>query len=800
MPIALDEHVPKSPLERAIAMILGYTLLNLALLATVIAAGLFIAGRGKNLERLVGPARWAALAAALSVIGASVYLDYLIATHQFQVAYVAEYSARRSSKWYLFAAFWGGQEGSILLWTFWTSILGAFLAWKARDKSAKVWPIFALVQTFLLVLVLVKCPFQVSPGPAPADGRGLNPLLENQWMVIHPPILFLGFASLAIPWVWSMYGLLYKDWDGWVQRVFPWALFSFAVHGFGVALGGYWAYETLGWGGFWGWDPVENSSLVPWLFLIALLHGLPIQRANGGYKVSNFLLAALPFGFMCYGTFLTRTGLLSDFSVHSFSSLGKDGFALLLGEVIAAVALPLLMVIARFRSIPKPPSYERVFTREFGFFIASILLGLIGFLTAVGMSAPLITKLWIAKGAAAQPEYYNKTMFPLAILMLISLAATPYFTWRATNMSNLGARLLPAYVGAVAVTVVFFLCGCRNPWMILLFAAGMFAVLTNIMLLPRRIRKRESRMTVGGIIAHMGVAIALIGIACLVAFSRQAQHVPLVKNRPVDALGYKLTYLGMTSDPYNRSNALRIKVEKDGKSWEATPHLYLAPWGDSDQLFANPPDIKNFAWGDLYIAHYRGPSSLFDSSPNNGLTMSKGDTKKFGEYTFTFKGLKWSDEVAQATEKAKLTGDMSAIQNMPQMRIHALMDITYQGKTHAVEPELIMDNATGGKYSVPIHLPNLPNAIITLSDIQLPFTGVVATANLPDPGEMVVLDISTKPLVWLVWVGTVLYTLGGIIAFRRRAREVTRPVTAPEESGEPDVILPKVPAGAPAHA
>ena len=143
-------------------------------------------------------------------------------------------------------------------------------------------------------------------------------------MVIHPPILFLGFASTLFPWVWAMYGLIYRDWDGWVKSSFAWTLFSFAALGLGLSMGGYWAYETLGWGGFWAWDPVENSSLVPWIFLTALLHGIPIQRANGGFKVTNLLIAPLTFATMFYGTFLTRSGLLSDFSFHSFSSLGKD--------------------------------------------------------------------------------------------------------------------------------------------------------------------------------------------------------------------------------------------------------------------------------------------------------------------------------------------------------------------------------------------------------------------------------------------------------------------------------------------
>ncbi|MDR3708930.1 MAG: cytochrome c biogenesis protein CcsA [Capsulimonadaceae bacterium] len=769
-------------------MIAGYVLLALALIATITAAGLFVASwRAQAPEAMAALAKRAAIAAAVCVASASAYLVFLIATHQFQVAYVAEYSARRSSARYLLAAFWGGQEGSILLWVLWTSVLGAVLAHRAGGKEARIWPIFAVLQSFLLTLVLVKCPFKLGDGPVPADGVGLNPLLENQWMVIHPPILFLGFASLAFPWVWALYGLIYKDWDGWLRRVFPWALFSFGIHGLGVALGGYWAYETLGWGGFWGWDPVENSSLVPWLFLIALLHGIPIQRANGGYKVSNLLLASLPFAFMCYGTFLTRTGLLADFSVHSFSSLGKDGFTLLLSEVIVAFVLPLTLLVVRFKSIPKPVAYASILTREFGFFLASAVIATIGIITALGMSAPLITKLWLAKGAGAQPEYYNQAVYPLALVMLVAMAVTPYLEWRSSESRPLGAKLLPAYIITIVLTLGMFVLGGRKPWMLLMFAAALFTGLTNLVLLAGRVKRPATRMTAGGIVAHIGVAMLIAGIACLVTFSRQALHLSLIKDNPVEALGYKLTYLGMSSQPYDRANTLRVLVEKDGRSWIASPHLFMAPWEGQDTMFANPPDIRNFAWGDLYLAHYRGPLSINPTSPNNGVTLHQGDSFSYGGYTFNYKGMSWSDEVHDAL----MSGGVDAIQKLPELRTHALLDVAYQGKVYPIRPEFVFNQLTSSKNAVPAALPGPPNAIVAISDVQLPSTVTLSTFNLPDPYEMVQLDLSTKPMIWLVWGGTLLYTLGGFAAFRRRAIEFAHeedPAPAPDPAAEvPDV-------------
>lgn len=781
-------------------MILGYALLALALAATVGACVCFTLSRREGRAALLSLARRMVVLGAVSVVAASGYLVYLIATHQFQVAYVAEYSAKRSASKYLFAAFWGGQEGSILLWAFWTAILGTVLAFRAGGRENRVWPIFGTVQMFLLVLVLVKCPFRLGEGPVPADGRGLNPLLENPWMVIHPPILFLGFSSLAVPFAWALYGVLHRDWDGWVKRVFPWALFSFAVHGFGVSLGGYWAYETLGWGGFWAWDPVENSSLVPWLFLIGLLHGIAIQRANGGFKVTNLFLGFLPLAWMTYGTFLTRTGLLTDFSVHSFSSLGADGYWLLLGGVLTAFLLPAFLILKNFRAIPRPTAYERVLSREWGFFLAAALLGLLGLITAAGMSAPIITKLWEPKGAAAQPEFYNKATFPLAILMAVAMAATPYFAWRATDADSVLRRLFPAYAVSIAATLGLFLLGARHPWMLLLFATSVFAVLTNALLVLPRLRRREARRTVGGFVAHMGAGLVLVGVACLVAFSRE-QRVSLIMNQPTEALGYKLTYLGMTSQPFDRDNGLRIRVEKNGRSWETAPRLFLAPWGGKDTPFANPPAIlpniwewkslaallpwnNPFPWGDLYIAHFKGPISNDAKHPNAGMTLGNQEERTWGDYKFKFWGADFDEEVRHAMQ----TGGMKAVNKLPEIRVRAMVDVTYKGQKTSLAPAVRMEQM--GAYSRPVPLPGAPGATLVLDtpgehNPQFPRRVVLYTTGLPDPSEVLLIDISTKPMIGLVWLGTILYTLGGIVAYRRRAVEADAKDEAEAETPAP---------------
>jgi cytochrome c-type biogenesis protein CcmF len=809
-------------------MPIGYGLLTAALIFTVVANVLFPLSRrgGAEAEKWLKWARLSTVGAAGMVIGASLYLIYLIANHHFEVSYVAEYSAKRSAAYYLFAAFWGGQEGSLLLWAFWGSVLGAVLAFRAGKETNRVWPIYGLTQVFLLGLILLKCPFKLGEGSIPLDGKGLNPLLENMWMVIHPPILFLGFASTMPVFAWCLYGLVYREYDRWAKAVFPWALFAFATLGFGLSLGGYWAYETLGWGGFWGWDPVENSSLVPWLFLMTLIHGLLLQGKNGGYKVSNLLIGFLPFATMLYGTFLTRTGLLSDFSVHSFSSLGKDGYTMLLIGVLSTFLIPLGLLIFQWKSIPKPTAYEKPLTREFGFFLASALLGLTGFLVAIGMSAPLITKgigqaaqavlpalkmtvptniaQWVEKGAAAQTDFYNQSLYPIAIILLVAMAVTPFLGWRMTDDAELGKRLLKPYIASLILTGIMTGCawymGIRKPLMVLLFACSAFTIASNIALILPRTRTRQARMTIGGFVAHLGVGMTLAGVACLVAFSQTAERVLLVRDMPKDVLGFNMTYKGQTSQPYDRANnGLMIEIRKGSYIWRAAPTFYIAPWNNEDTTFGNPPAIlpsiynvktpydllrllpwnNPFPAGDLYIAlnSADGPVSLdapmLPPSPNKGFALKLGQGVTIGEYSFVFREFKF-DEAAE-----KAMGKPEEMKKLPEIRVLTAIDVTYNGKTETVTPRLRQERA-GGVYSEPVQIAG-PEGRTVMLKLDPPSREQqeaaspeihLRTLNADNRAEAVQIDVSTKPGIGFVWIGSLLYTLGGLVAYRRRAREL----------------------------
>ena len=814
-------------------MPLGYTLLGLALAATVIANVLFVAcGKAERAGLCDWAKRFVALATT-SVIGACAYLATLIATHQFQVHYVAEYTSRRTKTWYLMAAFWGGQEGSMLLWAFWTAVLGLWLAYRGGKNSAKAWPIFGIAQVYLLSILLVKCPFALGTGPTPYDGRGLNPSLENYWMVIHPPILFLGFASTLLPSTWAIYGLLHRDWDGWVKSALPATLFSFATLGFGLSLGGYWAYETLGWGGFWAWDPVENTSLFPWLLLTSLLHGLVLQKKNGSWRKANFFFGVLPFAAMFYGTFLTRTGVLSDFSVHSFSSLGKDGYWLFLIGVLMWTFIPLGLLVLRNWDIPTKQEKQEAATfvsRETGFAAAGIIIGVIGFFVALGMSGPLLTKLWSAKGQGAEPEFYNRALFAPVIGMLLLMALSPYLTWKNGDAQSAYKRLFPSYLIAIGLGIAFtgvgIYLGLRHPAMVLLFAASMFCIVANAFLIAPRLKSPGGRLSIGGYVAHAGAALLLAGLSSLVMFAKHKEGILLIKGQPTEALGYKLTYEGYTTHPFERDNAIRIKVVDGNKQWDAEPHYSYTPWEGKDTPQSNPPAIHHKYWGDVYLA-LSGEAQEFvdqpDATSSNWLfSLKKGETKTLGEYTFTLMSYDLDEKAREVLAKHS----EAEFNKLTQVRMTANVIITYQGKQTPIKVSVRHEPAASGAYSEVVEIPGpggkhgkvilrmLPAptekeikekqsasqaAVERAKQSGAPGTPAFQQAlmkdvnafnegrrmeefstyqalrfetfNAPDPGDAIFVELSTKPLIGFVWMGTLLYTLGGLIAYRRRLKE-----------------------------
>ena len=297
--------------------------------------------------------------------------------------------------------------------------------------------------TFLGIIAILckQSPFKLLPPPAPADGVGLNPLLQDPWMVIHPPVMFVGFASLSVPFSFAIAALWKKRWDGWIARTLPWALLTFLTLGTAILMGGYWAYKTLGWGGYWGWDPVENTSLVPWLFTAALVHGMFLQKARKRHRKVNLILACTAYATILYGTFLTRSGVLADFSVHSFIDLGITGW--LVAILGSFVALSLVMLAFRWRSIPTADDEETpLLSRSVLFILGIATFCALGLVILLGTSAPLLTRL-SGTPSQVQTSFYGATTAPAGFLLLLLSGLVAFVSWKGASFRRAPRELPP---------------------------------------------------------------------------------------------------------------------------------------------------------------------------------------------------------------------------------------------------------------------------------------------------------------------------------------------------------------------
>lgn len=348
--------------------------------------GLIAYFRSISNPRLIGFARGGFHIAVTSVFFASLLLLILIVKHQFQFHYVWAYSSRELPLGLLMSTFYAGQEGSFLLWTLMVSIVGIVLMiyTQKHDNEREVMGVYTSILSFLLMLLIVKNPFTpLDADFVPADGRGLNPLLQNFWMQIHPPILFIGFAAMAPPFALAIAALMRRKYQSWVVSALPWVIGGAIWLGLGIALGGFWAYETLGWGGWWGWDPVENASLLPWLVAIALIHTMVTQKRTKGLILTNFLLSILGFVLVLYSTFLTRSGVLGDASVHSFVDPGRFSFTLLVLFMFAFTDVGFALLFGRFTKWGRS-----LFDRFSGFKLYALL-----YLIVIGPSIPIFAQV-----------------------------------------------------------------------------------------------------------------------------------------------------------------------------------------------------------------------------------------------------------------------------------------------------------------------------------------------------------------------------------------------------------------------
>jgi cytochrome c-type biogenesis protein CcmF len=657
-----------------------------------------------------------------------ILLLYYFISGDFRYAYVYENSSSGLPLPYRIAALWAGKEGSFLVWLFFLNFCGILIsrsiAWNARIVSA----IIILTQIFLLAILIVESPYlliwdkyqgSISPGSYPGDGLGLNPLLRDPWMVAHPPVLFLGYASAVVPFAYAMAGLFHRDKD-WIRDAFPWLLFSMTALGAGIFLGGYWAYSVLGWGGYWGWDAVENSSLVPWIIAIALVHGFVVQKRTGMLVRTNLFLASLYFLLVFYSTWLTRSGVLSDFSVHSFAASKVS--PLLLAFLSIYFLGPCALFVTRFKHMAGVRAAQvtdwKTFT-VYGIFILAVYALII----LIGTSLPLISSAFMARPTTVTTEFYNNFSGPFGVLIIVLmiLSTTAIAVKKPINPQN--ALLV---IVSIALGVLINTGFTRNP------VAHIFAIL-SFLLLARSIYdmvKMKSISLIPSRLSHIGVGLLMLGVITS-NFHTTAVQKKLVKNIEYDLGMLRVTFLGLRE---SAESSLMFAIQRNAKKEIIETAYYVD--NKTESLYKEPYIVSGF-FNDLYIA----PES-YESGAGAAthLMLSKGEEREISGVRVRF--IEFRTEHMTSGEPTTFT------------------DLTVNGIN--LSPGIRFSH--GGAKHLDRRLPGSDRSV-SLMEIDANNKRIVVFIspgkNTIIPPDKVLISISTKRLIWLVWLGTVLIIIGG---------------------------------------
>ena len=523
-----------------------------------------------------------ALAGLLTIsIGA---LTYAFITHDFQVAYVANHSSSELPLAYTLSAVWAGQEGSLLFWAWLLSVFTVVVVIQNRRQNRSLMPyviaVLVVVEMFLLILLIFVSPPFTRSGIVPSDGQGLNPLLQNPGMLFHPPMLFIGYVGFTVPFAFAVAALITGQLgDIWIRSTRRWTIFSWFFLGVGVFLGAQWAYVELGWGGYWAWDPVENASLMPWLTATAYLHSVMMQERKNMLKVWNMVLIILTFLLCIFGTFITRSGIIS--SVHSFGQSALGPF--FLGFMLITITASLILLIKRLPLLKSTNELDSLLSRESSFLFNNLIL--IGAAAAVflGTMFPVISEAVRGVKITVGPPFFNRVMVPIGLTLLLITGICPLIAWRKATGRNFRQNLLTPLVVSLVGCAVLFLAGMRHVYALLTFTISIFVVATIVMeflkgVLARHSIKSESfpvalarlvwanKRRYGGYIVHVGMVLIFLGIAGSSAF-KTSNEVFLKRGEQTSLKNYTITFEKLSQYPTKNKQvtAATLSVVRSGR-------------------------------------------------------------------------------------------------------------------------------------------------------------------------------------------------------------------------------------------
>lgn len=799
---------------------IGHFFAVLSLVASLVATIAYVkAFRTTALPEKQGWIRLARVAfyiETISVVALFATLYYVISHHLFEYKYAWTHSDKTLQVQYLLACFWEGQEGSFMLWSFWHCVLGLILMRRSKQWEAGVMSVISFAQFCLATMIIGIYFFETKVGSSPfvllrnemdwpflsmpdylsklKDGSGLNTLLQNYWMVIHPPVLFLGFASTIVPFSFAITGLLSKKHE-WIKPALPWASFSAAVLGTGVMMGAAWAYESLSFGGYWAWDPVENASLVPWLTLVAGLHTNLIYR-NSGYSLRpTYFFYIISFTLVLYSTFLTRSGILGDTSVHAFTDLGMNTQLLLFLLVFLVPAL--FLYIKNYKSIPTIVKEENTYSREFWMFIGSLVLFLAGIVIIAKTSVPVFNKLFGTKIAPPEdPEFaYNQIQIFVAVVIGLLTAITQYLKYKDTTKAYFGKKIwIPTVISVVISLCISFFGNVdydkKGPGFLFAIHMAIFAAVYAVVANSAYIwlvMKGKIKAS-GASVAHVGFGLVLVGI--LISSSKKtvlswnttgvtplkaeesgaksaagnpAENITLFKGLPTDMGKYMVTYVKDTVNEADRKRYFEIDFKK--KDSTAAFKLYpdVIKQNKGGEGFSANPAAKHYWYKDIFVY-----ITSFQENNHEDTVSFKNHEVKAGDTLFYGNGFMILNKVSvnPQDERSKYGSDETAL----------FLDMTViakDGRRYPVKPGIALKG---------MEVRNIMDTVVSQS-LVLKFNkvvdqqsgkleiGVKESAAITD---LITLKVYEFPMINILWLGVMIMVIGFVLSIIQRIRESKR--------------------------
>ena len=769
----------------------------------------------------------------------------IIYNHRFEYFYAYSHSSKALPVHYMISSFWEGQEGSFILWIVWNVLLGLVLIHTNKSWEGPVMVVFALVQAFLVSMILgvvigdlkigsspfillrdaVTAPvFQINPDFVPEDGTGLNPLLQNIWMVIHPPTLFLGYASTLVPFAFLLGGLATRRYTEWVRPALPWAQFSAMILGMGIIMGAYWAYVTLNFGGYWNWDPVENAVYVPWLILVAGIHTMITFKKSSTALKSSIVLIIATFILVLYATFLVRSGVLGDSSVHSFTDLGLSGQLLI--YMLFFLLVSVYLAARHWKNIPTSEKEASVYSREFWIFIGAITLSLMAFQVILPTSIPVWNALVESFGGisnmappADQVGFYTKFQLWFAVVVAMLTGVGQFFWWQKMDAKALKEALVMPYVVAVILSAIIVVLGkVYDITYIIVVLASTFTIVANSTILFRLFKKSSFKLA-GGSLAHIGLGMILIGTMFSSGYSEvisfnmtgltysnswedemNKEHVLLWINKPTQIKDYTAIYRGrqkkvqgvpalvnvnLLKSTGNVNEAIALEdIVVDGKTYHKKGEIVTIVLEENDYF---------------RIDYFKGDEFQFTLNPMSQFNTSMGlisspDSKNFIDkdlYTFVsaindYDDPEWKeDEVYEVSPGetffvsdfvTKFEGGevLSSMEGMDlkegDVAVKAKLVVQDYDVEKRLEPIFIIRGNQVGKIPV----------VDTELGVKVELTNILPEENKFSftvnryQKDYVVLKAIVKPQINILWAGTIIMLIGFCVAIYRRYDEFSK--------------------------